>query len=231
MSNSTSRRPALRTRLRTRAAVATAGACASAVLATAGVATAAVAAGSDGAGADVFAAHTATELADSTHSQADSQRDAAEAAEREHQKQQELQRSWVSPISADYTLSAPFGNSGDNWTSTHSGQDFAVPTGTTVHSVHGGTVVKAGGNGAGDGPAYGNAVVIEHDNGTYSQYAHLSDVEVSVGDKVSTGDRIAQSGNSGNSTGPHLHFEIRTSPNYGTAVNPVDFLHNHHTNV
>ncbi|MEO3752933.1 M23 family metallopeptidase [Streptomyces sp. B6B3] len=231
MSNSTTRRTALRTRLRSRAAIATAGACASAVLATAGVATAAVAAGSDGAGSDVFAAHTASELADSTRSQADVQRDAAKAAEQKRQKQQELQRSWVSPISGDYVLSAPFGNSGDNWTSTHSGQDFAVPTGTPVDSVHGGTVVKAGGNGAGDGPAYGNAVVIDHGDGTYSQYAHLSDLEVSVGENVSTGEQIALSGDTGNSTGPHLHFEIRTSPDYGTAVDPMDFLHQHHTDV
>jgi murein DD-endopeptidase MepM/ murein hydrolase activator NlpD len=100
-----------------------------------------------------------------------------------------------------------------------------------VRAVHGGTVVKAGSWGAGDGPAYGNAIVIEHSNGTYSQYAHLSRVEVSVGDKVTTGDRIARSGNTGNTSGPHLHFEIRTTPDYGTAIDPVQFLRAKHVTV
>ncbi|KAB1978368.1 M23 family metallopeptidase [Streptomyces triticiradicis] len=132
--------------------------------------------------------------------------------------------SWVDPV-AKYSLSASFNQAGGMWAHKHSGQDFAVPTGTNVMAAHGGTVVKAGPNGAGDGPAYGNAVVIKHANGTYSQYAHLSRVDVHVGQVVSTGQHIALSGNTGNSSGPHLHFEIRTTPNYGSAVNPVAFLH------
>ncbi|GGX98331.1 hypothetical protein GCM10010358_60070 [Streptomyces minutiscleroticus] len=131
--------------------------------------------------------------------------------------------SWVDPVSG-YTLSARFNQAGGMWAAKHSGQDFAVPSGTKVVAAHGGTVVKAGGNGAGDGPAYGNAVVIRHGNGTYSQYAHLSRIEVKVGQVVTTGRRIALSGNTGNSSGPHLHFEIRTTPDYGSAVDPVAFL-------
>ncbi|MFE9682581.1 M23 family metallopeptidase [Streptomyces sp. NPDC006285] len=131
--------------------------------------------------------------------------------------------SWVDPVKK-YKLSASFAQAGNLWSSTHSGQDFAVSSGTQVFATHGGTVVKAGGNGAGDGPAYGNAVVIKHSNGTYSQYAHLSRVHVKAGQAVKTGQRIALSGNTGNSSGPHLHFEIRTTPNYGTAVDPVAFL-------
>jgi murein DD-endopeptidase MepM/ murein hydrolase activator NlpD len=131
---------------------------------------------------------------------------------------------WVSPITSGYTLTATYGNSGNRWAAGHSGQDFAVPTGTPVKSVHKGTVVKAGGNGAGDGPAYGNAVVVKHANGSYSQYAHLSKVQVSVGQQVKTGQQIALSGNTGNSTGPHLHFEIRTSADFGTSVDPRSFL-------
>ncbi|MFI9151198.1 M23 family metallopeptidase [Streptomyces sp. NPDC053367] len=131
--------------------------------------------------------------------------------------------SWVAPVK-HYTKSASFAQAGGMWQSTHSGQDFAVPSGTPVVAAHGGTVVKAGGNGAGDGPAYGNAIVIKHANGTYSQYAHLSRVDVKIGQIVATGQRIALSGNTGNSSGPHLHFEIRTTPNYGTAVDPVAFL-------
>ncbi|MCK8437872.1 M23 family metallopeptidase [Streptomyces sp. D2-8] len=131
--------------------------------------------------------------------------------------------SWVDPVKT-YKLSASFAQNGGMWQSTHSGQDFAVPSGTQVVAAHGGTVVKAGGNGAGDGPAYGNAVVIKHGNGTYSQYAHLSKVTVKIGQIVKTGQEIAKSGNTGNSSGPHLHFEIRTTPNYGSAVDPVKFL-------
>ncbi|MGW0837595.1 M23 family metallopeptidase [Streptomyces prunicolor] len=131
--------------------------------------------------------------------------------------------SWVDPVKK-YTLSASFAQAGGMWQSTHSGQDFAVASGTNVVAAHGGTVVKAGGNGAGDGAAYGNAIVIKHGNGTYSQYAHLSRIDVKVGQVVSTGQHIARSGNTGNSSGPHLHFEIRTTANYGSAIDPVAFL-------
>ncbi|MEV5154831.1 M23 family metallopeptidase [Streptomyces werraensis] len=134
--------------------------------------------------------------------------------------------SWVSPVK-NYKLSASFAQNGGMWAHKHSGQDYAVPTGTPVMAAHGGTVVKAGGNGAGDGPAYGNAIVIKHGNKTYSQYAHLSSVHVKVGQVVKTGQKIASSGNTGNSSGPHLHFEIRTTPNYGSAVNPATFLRAH----
>ena len=131
--------------------------------------------------------------------------------------------SWVDPVKK-YSLTASFNQSGSHWQAKHSGQDFAVPTGTNVVAAHGGTVVKAGGNGAGDGPAYGNAIVIKHGNGLYSQYAHLSRVDVRIGQVVKTGQHIARSGNTGNTTGPHLHFEIRMTPNYGSAVDPVKFL-------
>ncbi|MFJ7075806.1 M23 family metallopeptidase [Streptomyces sp. NPDC098781] len=131
--------------------------------------------------------------------------------------------SWVKPVKK-YTKSASFAQAGGMWQSTHSGQDFAVPTGTQVMAAHGGTVVKAGGNGAGDGPAYGNAIVIKHGNGTFSQYAHLSRIDVKVGQIVKTGQNIAKSGNTGNSSGPHLHFEIRKTANYGSAIDPVAFL-------
>ncbi|MEU9301437.1 M23 family metallopeptidase [Streptomyces sp. NPDC048269] len=132
---------------------------------------------------------------------------------------------WGKPV-AKYTLSATFGKGGSMWSHKHSGQDFAVPVGTPVKAAAAGTVVKAGPNGGGDGPAYGNAVVIKHANNTYSQYAHLSKIKVRIGQKVAVNQNIALSGNTGNSSGPHLHFEIRTTPNYGTAVNPVAFLRN-----
>ncbi|MDT3396831.1 M23 family metallopeptidase [Streptomyces sp. B1866] len=137
---------------------------------------------------------------------------------------------WITPV-ASYAVGSTFGIDGSHWKHKHSGQDFVVPTGTRVDAVHGGTVVKAGGNGAGDGPAYGNAIVIRHADNTYSQYAHLSKVEVHVGQKVKTGQEIGRAGSTGNSTGPHLHFEIRTTPNYGSGVEPLDFLRHHHVKV
>nr|WP_079032171.1 M23 family metallopeptidase [Streptomyces specialis] len=213
-------------RIRARAAaVVTAGVCASVALTGAAVA-------AEGAHADVFAAQTATTLAEATQAQAEAQEKAADAAEKKAAAEAEAQeKAWVSPISGDYALSATYGNSGDRWASTHSGQDFAVPSGTEVHSVHSGTVVKAGGNGAGDGPAYGNAIVIKHSDGTYTQYAHLSKIEVKVGQTVSTDQEIGLSGNTGNSSGPHLHFEVRTTPDYGSAIDPMKFLRDHDADV
>ena len=164
--------------------------------------------------------------ASAVKAQAAAQAKAASAAKAASVKQAAAKKapSWIDPVS-HYKLSAGYAQGGSMWsTGKHSGQDFAVPVGTNVKAVHGGTVVKTGGNGAGDGPAYGNAIVIKHANGTYSQYAHLSRIDVRVGQAVSTGQHIALSGNTGNSSGPHLHFEIRTTPNYGSAVNPVAFL-------
>ncbi|MEU6927566.1 M23 family metallopeptidase [Streptomyces sp. NPDC046385] len=138
--------------------------------------------------------------------------------------------SWVKPVSS-YTLSASFNQGGAMWAHKHSGQDFAVPVGTPVKAAAAGTVVKAGPNGGGDGPAYGNAIVVKHANGTYSQYAHLSKIKVNIGQQVAAGQQIALSGNTGNSSGPHLHFEIRTTPNYGSAVNPAAFLRSHGVSI
>ncbi|MCP3822333.1 M23 family metallopeptidase [Streptomyces sp. A3M-1-3] len=148
---------------------------------------------------------------------------AALAKKAKKAKKKAANPAWTNPV-AKYTLSASFGLGGNMWSQKHSGQDYAVPVGTSVKAAGSGTVVKAGPNGGGDGPAYGNAVVIKHSNGKYSQYAHLSKIKVSIGQKVKTNQQIALSGNTGNSSGPHLHFEIRTTPNYGSAVNPVAFL-------
>ncbi|WP_411087397.1 M23 family metallopeptidase [Streptomyces sp. 061-3] len=148
----------------------------------------------------------------------------AAQAKKAAKKAAHLATSWEAPVS-HYKLSASFGNDGSRWAHKHSGQDFAVPIGTRVEAAHSGVVVKAGPNGGGDGPAYGNAIVIKHSNGMYSQYAHLSQINVHIGQAVQTGEKIALSGNTGNSSGPHLHFEIRHTANYGSAVNPVMFLH------
>ncbi|MGC9500339.1 M23 family metallopeptidase [Streptomyces sp. WG7] len=208
-----------RTTIRTRAAVMAAGLGASVALG-AGVAAA----------TGTTAASTST-AASAVEAQAAAQAEAAKAGKATSAKTVNAKKtatkkkaaSWVDPVK-NYKLTASFAQNGGMWASKHSGQDFAVPIGTNVVAAHGGTVVKAGGNGAGDGPAYGNAIVIKHGNGTYSQYAHLSKINVNAGQVVKTGQSIAKSGNTGNSSGPHLHFEIRTTPNYGSAVDPVAFL-------
>ncbi|WP_406297874.1 transglycosylase family protein [Embleya sp. NBC_00888] len=134
--------------------------------------------------------------------------------------------SYVAPVSGA-TLTASFGSGGSRWSSgSHTGQDFAVSTGTTVRAVTSGTVVSAGWGGA-----YGNEVVIRHADGKYTQYAHLSSISVKAGMKVQTGQKIALSGATGNVTGPHLHFEVRTTPNYGSAVNPMTWLRSHGVSV
>ncbi|MCT9006257.1 M23 family metallopeptidase [Streptomyces rhizosphaerihabitans] len=222
MSKRVTSRKSLTSMVRTRAAVLTVGLGASVVLG-AGVATAAE--------TGVSSSATVT-AANAVHTQAAAQAKAAvakktaatKAAVAKKAAAKKKAASWIDPV-AKYSLSASFNQAGGMWAHKHSGQDFAVPQGTNVMAAHGGTVVKAGGNGAGDGPAYGNAVVIKHGNGTYSQYAHLSRIDVHVGQVVTTGQHIALSGNTGNSSGPHLHFEIRTTPNYGSAINPVAFLH------
>ncbi|MFD0057793.1 M23 family metallopeptidase [Streptomyces sp. NPDC005047] len=208
-----------RTTLRTRAAVMAAGLGASVALG-AGVAAA----------TGTTAASTSSTTASAVEAQAAAQAKAAKAEQASAKTvaakktaTKKKAASWVDPVKK-YKLSASFAQNGGMWAHKHSGQDFAVPIGTNVVATHGGTVVKAGGNGAGDGPAYGNAIVIKHGNGTYSQYAHLSKVNVKIGQVVKTGQSIAKSGNTGNSSGPHLHFEIRTTANYGSAVDPVSFL-------
>ena len=100
--------------------------------------------------------------------------------------------------------------------SNHKGQDWAVPTGTAVMASNGGTVVKAGW-----GSGYGYVVYINHADGRQTRYAHLSKVLVSVGQTVKQGEKIALSGNTGISSGPHVHFEILIN---GKQVNPLNYL-------
>ncbi|AIS01604.1 peptidoglycan DD-metalloendopeptidase family protein [Streptomyces glaucescens] len=109
---------------------------------------------------------------------------------------------------------------GSMWSSGyHTGVDFVVPTGTSLKAVGAGTVVSAGWAGA-----YGNQVVIKLADGYYAQYAHLSSLSVSAGQSVTGGQQVGLSGSTGNSTGPHLHFEIRTTPDYGSDVDPIGYL-------
>ncbi len=98
----------------------------------------------------------------------------------------------------------------------HKGIDWAIPTGSAVYASCGGTVARAGW-----GSGYGYVVYINHEDGRQTRYAHLSKVLVKSGQSVKQGDRIALSGNTGVSTGPHLHFELLIN---GRQVNPAKYL-------
>lgn len=98
----------------------------------------------------------------------------------------------------------------------HAGTDFGAPSGTPILAADSGVVVSAGWRNG-----YGNAVLIDHGNGLATLYAHQSRLAVSGGQSVAQGDVIGYVGSTGNSTGPHLHFEVRKG---GTAVNPMSYL-------
>ena len=103
------------------------------------------------------------------------------------------------------------------WGKLHSGVDLAVAEGTPVYAADNGKVIVAEDSGNG----YGNYIIIDHQNGFKTLYGHNSELLVSVGDIVAKGDKIALSGNTGNSTGPHLHFEIQVNDE---KVDPQQYL-------
>ncbi|MFD9316299.1 LysM peptidoglycan-binding domain-containing M23 family metallopeptidase [Streptomyces sp. NPDC060053] len=128
---------------------------------------------------------------------------------------------------AGATVGTAYHTAGSMWSSGyHTGTDFVVPTGTSLKAVGAGTVVSAGWGGA-----YGNQVVIKLADGYYAQYAHLSQLSVSAGQTVTAGQQVGLSGATGNVTGPHLHFEIRTTPDYGSDVDPIAYLRSHGVSV
>ncbi len=126
--------------------------------------------------------------------------------------------SLVAPVNA--AMGTPYHKAGSSWSKGyHTGVDFPVPTGTSVRAVGAGQVVSAGWGGS-----FGYQVVIRHGDGRYTQYAHLSAISVRAGQTVDAGRRIGRSGSTGNSTGPHLHFEVRTGPGFGSDIDPVAYL-------
>ncbi|MFI9100332.1 transglycosylase family protein [Streptomyces fildesensis] len=135
-------------------------------------------------------------------------------------------QTFMAPVSG-VSPSTPYHASGASWSSGyHTGVDFPVSTGTSVKAVGNGTVVSAGWGGA-----YGYQVVIRHPDGRYSQYGHLSQLSVRSGQPVNRGQQIGRSGSTGNATGPHLHFEIRTGPEYGSDINPLTYLRAHGVSI
>jgi murein DD-endopeptidase MepM/ murein hydrolase activator NlpD len=125
----------------------------------------------------------------------------------------------VRPVSGG-SLSARFGQRGNAWsTGYHTGLDFVVPSGTPVYAVTDGIISKVSGAGA-----YGNHIVQTNADGTQFYYAHLSKVGVGTGARVRIGQVIGYSGETGNTTGPHLHFEVRRA---GVPTDPAKWLAAH----
>jgi murein DD-endopeptidase MepM/ murein hydrolase activator NlpD len=108
---------------------------------------------------------------------------------------------------------------GTRWGTLHAGIDIAAPIGTPIYAPEGGVVVQAG-----PASGFGLAVALQHSDGTITLYGHVNQFFVSVGQAVSTGQQIAEIGNRGQSTGPHLHFEVHTGGLYVNRVNPVPWL-------
>ncbi len=123
--------------------------------------------------------------------------------------------SLIRPVSG--TITSRFGVSSNIRRSSHTGLDIAAPTGTPVKAAASGTVTFSGWKGS-----YGNMLVISHGNGVQTYYGHCSKLYAKNGQKVSQGDVVASVGSTGNSTGPHLHLEIRVN---GTAYNPQNYIY------
>jgi murein DD-endopeptidase MepM/ murein hydrolase activator NlpD len=168
------------------------------------------------AGADDFAdraSRTQERIDLKAQQAAEKQKAAAEAARKER-----LRPKFVLPVTQK-GLSAYFGQAGINWMSVHTGIDFPVSYGTPVMAATDGTVRTQWNS------AYGNMAIVTAMDGTETWYCHLSSYKVPSGTVVKAGEQIAFSGNSGNSTGPHLHFEVR--PAGGSAIDPLPWLRSH----
>ncbi|MFJ8228400.1 M23 family metallopeptidase [Streptomyces sp. NPDC094448] len=149
---------------------------------------------------------------------AEAEREARERAARDAERKR-LLNTWTAPVEGSGVTTSYRANSALWSSGTHTGIDFHASTGTKIVSVGAGTVVEAGWGGA-----YGYNVVIEMRDGSYTQYAHLSSLSVTAGQTVMPGQQIGRAGSTGNSTGAHLHFEVRTGAEYGSDVDPVAYL-------
>lgn len=117
------------------------------------------------------------------------------------------------PVRSNFRYTSGFG---PRWGRMHNGTDFAGPIGTPIYATADGVVTNAGWS-----SGYGRLIKIQHEFGIETRYAHLNSMDVSVGQRVSRGERIGAMGNSGRSTGPHLHYEVRVG---GAPVNPMIYI-------
>ena len=111
---------------------------------------------------------------------------------------------------------------GPRWGTMHQGVDIAAPIGTPIYVPADGVVLQAG---AASG--FGQAVYVQHGDGQITLYGHVNQFFVSAGQVVRAGDHIADVGNKGQSTGPHLHFEVHRGGLYASRVNPMPWLSSH----
>lgn len=144
---------------------------------------------------------------------------AEEAAEKaEAARLAELAKQYTLPTSS-YTITSTFGQAGSLWSSGyHTGLDFAAPTGTLIKAVHSGTITEAGWAGS-----YGYRTILTLDDGTELWFCHQSSINVSVGQKVATGDVIGRVGATGNVTGAHLHLEVHSGGS-AEGIDPAAWL-------
>jgi murein DD-endopeptidase MepM/ murein hydrolase activator NlpD len=122
---------------------------------------------------------------------------------------------WVDPMPSGRTTSCY----GQRWGRLHAGVDVAAPAGTPVRAVGAGRVIEAGTWAGG----YGISVLVDHGDGYLTHYAHLRRRQVSVGDRVAVGQQLGEEGSTGNSTGPHLHFEVHKGT-WRNTVEPTGWL-------
>ncbi|MBR2289166.1 MAG: M23 family metallopeptidase [Clostridia bacterium] len=121
---------------------------------------------------------------------------------------------FINPIQG--VITSRFGVLSSIRSSYHTGLDVGSSVGTPIAAAADGTVAYSGKNGA-----YGNLITVDHGNGVVTYYAHCNVLYKSVGEVVSQGDIIAAVGMTGNTTGPHLHIEVRIN---GVAYNPIDYF-------
>jgi murein DD-endopeptidase MepM/ murein hydrolase activator NlpD len=161
------------------------------------------------------------ELIEAAEAQAKQQQAAlqqlAQTAEKQAAKIKENQ--WVLPLES-YRISATFGASSYLWSSVHTGLDMSAPSGTPIRAIANGVITETGYDGS-----YGNKTVLTLDDGTELWFCHQTSIDVSVGDTVRGGEVIGTVGSTGNSTGPHLHLEVR--PGAGDPVDPFTALLEH----
>ncbi|MFD4556775.1 transglycosylase family protein [Streptomyces sp. NPDC058469] len=163
-------------------------------------------------------AHTTTKPATKSSTTKSTKKKASSDTTEKVTHKKTTSHSLVAPVNAP--IGTAYHATGSSWSKGyHTGVDFLVPTGTSVKAIETGTVVSAGWAGS-----YGYQVVIRHADGRYSQYAHLSAISVRDGQSVGEGQRIGRSGSTGNTTGPHLHFEVRTGPGFGSDIDPLAYL-------
>ncbi|MFD5065011.1 M23 family metallopeptidase [Streptomyces sp. NPDC058394] len=121
-----------------------------------------------------------------------------------------------------YVITSTYAQAGKWTTGHHTGIDLAVPVGSPVMAVLPGVVLMSATD-----ASYGHYVLIRHAEHEYTLYAHLSRSAVQSGMTVSAGQQLGLSGDTGNVTGPHLHFEVRTEPVFGSDIDPVRYLAAH----